>query len=327
MRKIFTLLFFIAFFCPLFAEIDYSLIDENLMEEINREINQSLQQNNNLTYHLDPSANSSYFSTVKVNFTITSVIESKGVTKTVTSNSDCIGVILDKSWVLSSGHCFFDKNIQNKNLDELYNIDRIIEINYSNFSVKFNNKDIKVIPHRLSNLYLFQLVNEDNSPYELQNIPFANLIISTSKYRGQLINSLNEGRILINRTLWHTPSAIYTDSFLEHDFYPYAINRELLPRHIKDIVISGNTNIMTAILSGIAKHRAGDPLFYIGHGKEYVMGFGNTLNIPDNIYQSDLCRTHEIALFSLNDRNEIVETIRTVDQAAAQIISQNIVFK
>ena len=100
-----------------------------------------------------------------------------------------------------------------------------------------------------------------------------------------------------------------------------------MTRHIKDISYNIRENSKTAIISGIIHHRAGDPMFYIEHGKEYIAGFGDALNVPYNSFRNDVRRTHKVTLLSLSDSNEILKVINTFDRPTGKIIAKNILFK
>lgn len=326
MKKLFLVLFFITSFCPfLFAEFKYTLPDEGILKEIKNSINQSVQEDSNLIFHTDPSLNANFNSVFHFTFTRNSLIESNNKRETVTNTGGCVAVALSKTWLLASGHCFWDETIKDKGVIEINNTDKIIDVKYTDFSVTVKNKHIKAIAHKLSNLYLLQLVEggqiEDNTPF-----PY--LLISSDKDESRLLNSFADGRILINRTVSNEDVAgMWNKDLFRNNFDPYFAHRNLMARHIKHISYNSRENSRTAIISGIIQHRAGDPMFYIENSKEYVAGFGDAFNIPDNSFQNDIRRTHKVTLFSLSDGNEILKVINTFDRPTGKIIAKNILFK
>ena len=325
MKKIFSVLFFVVFLCPfLFAEIEYGLPDVNLIKEVNDSINQSFQNDPNSLFYKEPSLNANYNSVFHFSFTRNSIIESNNKQETVTSKSGCVAVALNEKWLLASGHCFWDERIIDAGLNELSEIDKILSVEYSDFMVSVKNKKIKAVAHKLSNLYLLQLSEDE----KLDNIPFPYVFISSSKDDASLLNSFHNGRVLVNRTAPSEDSLGVLDrNFIKSNFDPYLAYRNLMSRHIKYILVDNKTNTKTAIISGIVRHRAGDPMFYTEHNKEYIAGFGDALNIPDNTFQNDMRRTHKITLLSLSDRNEILKVINTFDRSSGKIIAKNITFR
>ena len=325
MKKIFSVLFFVVFLCPfLFAEIEYALPDANLMKEVNSFINQSFQNDPDSLFHKEPSLNANYSSVFHVSFTRNSMIESNSKQETVTNKSGCVAVALNEKWLLASGHCFWDESIIDAGLNELSEIDKILSVEYSDFIVTVKNRHIKAISHKLSNLYLLQLTEDE----KLDNTPFPYLFISSNKDEERLLNSFHNGHVLVNRTVPNEDSLGVLDrNFVKSNFDPYFSHRNLMSRHIKNILVDNNTNVKTAITGGIMRHRAGDPMFYTEHNKEYLAGFGDALNIPDNMFQNDLRRTHKITLLSLSDSNEILKVINTFDRPSGKIIAKNIVFR
>ena len=316
MKKFLAMLFFVSVFCPvLSAELFASdgIPDAKMMKEITQSINNDLQEGQNNDQ--DVSLNASEKAVARIVFT-----QTLGVTDSykdlVNNYKDCVAVIIDDAWAIASTKCRLSVG------DETRTAGQVTDVNVSNFRIELNKKLYKVTEtYELKNVFLFRLLNENENPL-LINFPKARLFFvpqkaADARYFADLETA--GGEYKINRTDRNTPAYDAAHDRIEDNFQPYKTGRTLYTKGLNSVMVSGNN--VTVTLDWIKAVRAGDPLFYIANGKEYLLGFGKAVNLND---RNEEARTYEVSLLTDFDRQEILDKITTIDAKAAKRIEKNI---
>lgn len=235
----------------------------------------------------------------------------------------CLGVLIDDAWVLATHKCHL--SIGDETLP--YN-GNVVDVEYSNFKVDRSDGGVTFIGARHyetsdGKFLLLNVVNENGNPY-FAAVKKVNLV--QSPYNRDMDGLKLE--VKVNRTKVH--KAEYKDSTIEENFTPYALSRDIHNQLLTAVKVNDGTISGYISTNGLRERaiRAGDPVFLRNqiNNNTYLLGLGDAVNLPDNgPYDTHKpSRSHKITMFSQQDLNNIISTIRTQDPAAAERVSNNI---
>ena len=305
MKKLFTTLFLSSLLCPIMAN---DLIDKKVRNEVNDWLSESITAEQE---EKDSSFGASNKSVVRIMFTQS--IEATDSVRTLENHyKDCVAVIIDDAWAVASKKCRLAPG------DNTHFAGEVSNVWVSDFKIKVGKKFQKVTDSfELKNLFLFRVLDEGKKPL------FANSVKAKLFFVPQDVdlNSLTgkSGKYMVNRTDKNHPAYDEAHGKIEDNFQPYNTGRTLYTKGIDSIYRDKNGNV-GVVLDWIKQVRAGDPLFFVEGGREYLMGFGDAVNLPDG---RDGARAYKVSLLTDSDKNEILNQISKVDKATAKRIENN----
>ena len=314
MKKFLVMFLFASALCPvLSAELfaNEGMLDQKIMKEITQSVKGDFQdeQNNKKDFSLNASKEAVARIIFKQTLNVTD-----SYNDLVNPNKDCVAVIIDDAWAIASKRCRLNKG------DDTHVAGKVTNVSVSDFKIEFNKKLYKadnVI--ELTNVFLLKITNENGNPL-MVNTPKARLFfVPANKVNAKWFADILEGEYKVNRTDRNTPAYDDAHNKIEDNFQPYKTGRTLYTKGIKDFYVKGNN--VTVTLDWIKQVRAGDPLFYLSNGKEYLLGFGKAVNLDD---RKEEARSYEVSLLTDLDKNEILNKISAIDKKAAKRIEENI---
>ncbi len=308
MKKLFITLFFVSLFCPIIAN---DLIDKEVISEIGEIVSEGVID---VKEEKDSSSGASEKSVARIVFTQTVNAEMTTYDRPLVNKyKDCVAVIIDDAWAIASKKCKLAPG------DKTYVAGEVIDVSVSDFKIEFNKKLYKadnVV--ELTNVFLLKITNENGNPL-MVNTPKARLFfVPVNKVNSRWFADIL-GEYKVNRTDRNTPAYDAAHDKIQDNFQPYKTGRTLYTKGIKDFYVKGNN--VTVTLDWIKQVRAGDPLFYLANGKEYLLGFGKAVNLDD---RKEEARSYEVSLLTDLDKNEILNNISAIDKKAAKRIEENI---
>ena len=305
MKNFLAMLFFLALLCPVSAN---DLINSEVREEVNKMIIDGVAEGKE---QKDSSLGASKDSVVRIMFKQTAYVEDSS--KPLINNyKDCIAVVIDDAWAVASSRCYLMYG------DDTRKRGKVIDVETENFKIQVG-KDFKEVTDvfKLKNLILLRVLNKNNNPVFV-NYAKAKLFFVPQDVDAKSLTE-KAGKYIVNRTDKNHPAYDAAHDRIEDNFQPYKTGRDLYTKGIESV--SKTKEGIIATLDWIKQVRAGDPLFYIEDGKEYLLGLGYAVNLDDRESEA---RTDQVRLLTVQDQEEIINKVRSVDEKAAVRLENNI---
>lgn len=306
MKKLFTTLFLSSLLCPIMAN---DLIDKKVRNEVNDWLSESITAEQE---EKDSSFGASNKSVVRIMFTQS--IEATDSVRTLENHyKDCVAVIIDDAWAVASKKCRLAPG------DNTHFAGEVSNVWVSDFKIKVGKKFQKVTDSfELKNLFLFRVLDEGKKPLFANSVKAKLFFVPENKANAQWFATL-EGEYKVNRTDRNTPAYDAARDKIEDNFQPYNTGRTLYTKGLESFSKTKDGLIVT--LDWVKQVRAGDPLFYLENGKEYLMGLGYAVNLDD---RKEEARTYQVRLLTTQDEAEILSKVKSVDAKAATRLEKNI---